>query len=279
VGGANEDCLVRGRLAREWKGHTMTLSIPAAIYLCIAVSAVVWRLAAIPWDFGGCFYQGWVALVGTAFFLEFYPRLNERSRRLAQVILLPMGGFLQFGVVYFAPQALFPFMVLALALFGMLFLLSKSKTPLVVLVSLVLIPLGAWCVHGVAHMRGVVRLRSLASDDVTELRLAQGSGGNTKTVINNRDAVERIVRSLKSTTPYSPNHEGIKQPWRLTIALRSGSSLDLNIGNGNRAHPSFVWIQFGVEVYQNTDLRAALLEASANLWGSHENEGGVRLGG
>lgn len=249
------------------------LTISAGIYICISLSAVVWRLVTIPWDFGGYFLHGWLALMGTAFFVDLYLRLSERLRLLASVILLPMGAFLQFGAVYFAPQALFPFMGVAVALFGVLALLSKSKSRPAVLASLILIPLGAWCGYGFAHMRLVVRLRSLPPEEVTELRLTQGSSGSTKTVINNREAVERIVRSFKSTAPYSPNHEGIKQPWRLTIVMRDGSSLDLNIGNGNRAHPSFVWIQFGVEVYQNAELRVALLKASANLWGSHENEG------
>jgi hypothetical protein len=254
------------------------LSIPAAFYLCVSLFAVVWRLVTSSWDFGGCFYQGWVALVGTAFFVEFYPRLSERLRVLAKMTLLPMGAFLQFGAISFAPQALFPFMFVALALFGVLFLLSKSKTPLAGLAFLILIPLGAWCAYGFAHMRSVVRLRSVPPGEVTELRLSQGSSVSPNTVITNREAVERIVRSLKSTTPYSPNHEGIKQPWRLTIAMRDGSSLNLNVGNGNRAHPSFVWIQFGVEVYQNAELRDAFLRASANLWGSHEDEGRARRG-
>ena len=243
------------------------------IYVGIALLALAWRFVSIPWDFGGCFYQFWVAVVGTACFAGLYLRLKGIGRVVAWVVVLPIGALLLFGSLYFAPQALFPFMGVAVALFGVLALLSKSKTRPAVLASLILIPLGAWCGYGFAHMRLVVRLRSLPPEEVTELRLTQGSSGSTKTVINNREAVERIVRSFKSTAPYSPNHEGIKQPWRLTIVMRDGSSLDLNIGNGNRAHRSFVWIQFGVEVYQNAELRVALLKASANLWGSHENEG------
>lgn len=236
------------------------------IYVGIAILAFVWRFVCIPWDFGGCFYQFWVALVGTAFFAGLYPRLSSAGQRLAQVVMFPIGMLLLFGSVYFAPQALSPFMFVAFVLAGALFLWSKSRRAQAILVSLLLVPLGAYCLYGYGHMALLLRLRSLQPRDVAELRFGPVSEEEGNIVVSKPDAVETIVNSLKDTHPYSPNHEGIEQPWQLTITMQDGSLLDFSVGSGNRVHPSSVWIEFGAEVYQNAQLRKALVAAGVNLW-------------
>jgi hypothetical protein len=189
---------------------------------------------------------------------------------VAIVILLPLGAFLLFGSVYFAPQALFPFLFMAAVVAGVLSLLSRSKTPHAVALALLLLPLGAYGLYGVRHMAAVLALRSLRADDVIRLRLSRAGTSFVNPVIDERQAVESVVRALHRTTPYSPNHESIRRPWRLTITMRDGSSRELDIGDGNVAHPGFVWIQFGVEVYQNPELRQALMKAGVNPWSGTE---------
>ena len=56
--------------------------------------------------------------------------------------------------------------------------------------------------------------------------------------------------------------------------MRDGSQLAFNIGNGNRSHASFVWIQFGVEVYQNAQLREALKTSGVNFWDAEQRKEG-----
>ena len=239
------------------------------IYVEIALLALVWRFVFIPWDFGGCFYQVWIAAIGTAL-AAFYPRLNGIGRVLAWVILLPIGVLLLFGSLYFAFQALFPFMLLAFALASALFPWSKKKARQAVLVSLLLIPLAAFCLYGLRHMSLVGKVRSIPPADVVELRFAPVSGKSGVIVLSNQEAITKVGMSLRHTFPYSPNHEEIKEPWRLTVSMRDGSQLAFNIGNGNCSHASFVWIQFGVEVYQNAQLREAFKTSGVSLWNAEQ---------
>jgi len=242
------------------------------IYVGIALLALAWRFISIPWDFGGCFYQFWVAVVGTACFAGLCLRLKGIGRVVAWVVLLPIGALLLFGSLYFAPQALFPFMFLAFALASALFVWPKQKARQAVLVSLLLIPLTAYCFYGFRHMALVCQVRSIPPSEVAELRFTPVSGQSGTIVLSKPEAITNIVMSLRHTFPYSPNHEGIKEPWQLTVSMRDGSQLDLSIGNGSRAHASFVWIQFGVEVYQNAQLREVLQTSGVNLWNAEQGK-------
>ncbi len=242
------------------------------IYVGIALLALAWRFVSIPWDFGGCFYQFWIAVVGTACLAGLYLRLTGGARVVAWVVLLPIGAFLLFGSLYFAPQALFPFMFLAFALASVLFAWPKKKTRQAVSVSLLLIPLTAYCFYGFRHMALVCQVRSIPPSEVAELRFTPVSGQSGTIVLSKPEAITNIVTSLKQTFPYGPNHEGIKEPWRLAVSMRDGSRLEFRIGNGNRAHASFVWIQFGVEVYQNAQLRGALQASGVNLWNAEQGK-------
>jgi|ERR1043166_1112751 hypothetical protein len=240
--------------------------LPAAVYACVAALALVWRLLAMPWDFGGCFFQVWVSAVGLGFWVAFYPRLDGRSRGIAVLTILPLAAFAVWGSLYFAPQALFPFLFTAFVIGGALFRWSRARTWQAIAVSLLLVPLAAYCFYGARHIRMIMRLRALQPDDVAELRLSPRAGARTASVVGAREALAIIVPSLRATTPYSPNHETIRQPWRLTIALRDGSSVALDLGDGNRAHPAFVWVQFGVAVYQNPELGEAFARAGVLPW-------------
>ena len=248
--------------------------MPVLIYVGLALLALAWRFAFIPWDPGGCFYQFWVAAAGLAFFAGLYPRLNRVGRVLAWLIILPIAALLFFGSLYFAPQALFPFMFLAFVLAGALSLWSKGKAVPAALVSFLLVPLIPYCFAGIDHMALLGRVRSISPGDVVEVRLTSLSDRGETIVISKPEAITNIVTSLRHIFPYSPNHEGIKEPWQLAVLLRDGSQLVLSIGNGNRAHPSFVWINFErVAAYQNAELRGALRNSGVNLWSKSKSAG------
>lgn len=224
--------------------------------------ALVWRFLAIPWDFGGFFYQLWVALVGLVFFVDVIPQLNANARMLAQLILLPICALLQFGSLYFAPQALSPFLFVAFVVVGMLFLWSTARRSQALLVSLLLVPLSIYCLHGSRHMILLLKVRSLDPKKVSEVSLTSALAAQNIRVTES-NVVANILSSLGYTSPYSPNHESIRQPWHVLITMRDGSSIQFSVGNGNRAHPESVWIEFGVEVYQNSQ---AFRAANLHLW-------------
>ncbi len=247
---------------------TTAKSLPATVtaYVGVVLLTFVWRVLAIPRDFGGCILQFWIAVAGVLFFGKLFPRLNVGGRRVAQWVLLPVATLLMLGTVYFAPQALFPFLFVALIVVGALYSWSTSRTTQALLLSLLLVPLGVFCVYGYQRMALATRLRSLQTSDVAETRFAPLSENTTDIVVDKPEALEIIVASLKGTYPYSPNHEGIERPWRVTVAMQDGSSVEFEMGHGNRAHPSFAWLQFGVEVYQDPQLCHALAAAGVRPW-------------
>ena len=92
--------------------------------------------------------------------------------------------------MYFAVVSLLPFMFVAAAFGGTLFLWSKSKKVQAILVSLLLIPLGLWCLGALGHMALLVRLRSLEPNNVAEIRFATIRSGKTSIVINKAAGID-----------------------------------------------------------------------------------------
>lgn len=272
-----DDCLVEtvGRTGERRPARKVPWE---AILLAPAVIvALVYRLHALPWDFGGCFFQVWVSVMGLVVVGALLPRLKPGPRGVAASILLPDAVVLLFGAIRFAPQALLPFVLLALAVSGVCWLWSQSRRRLAAILALALIPIvGDAYFYGLAHMRTVERLRGLSPGEIEEVRIERGGPGEA-VVVRDGPTLAAIAEVLGETTPYSPNHEGIREPRKMTIRLVDGSTIEFSVGKGNRAHPETAWIQFGVEVYQNAGLRRLLQTHKAfAAISSHSIGGGVR---
>ena len=138
------------------------LPMQVSVYGAVVLLAFVWRFLSILWDLGGCFFQFWVAVVAVFFFVTLFPQLTRTRQMIAQLLLLPIGALLQFGSIYFVPQSLFPFLLVALAVVAGLFWWSSARGPGAVFISLLLVPLGIYCLYGLKHMVLLSRVRSLA---------------------------------------------------------------------------------------------------------------------
>jgi len=114
-------------------------------------------------------------------------------------------------------------------------------------------------------MAWITRVRGLAAGQVREMRI-DSPGEHESVIIDDPPTVNRIAEALRRTSPYSLNHEGIRQERRLTIHAVDGSAIPLRIGKGNSAHPDTVWIQEGVAVYQNPELYRVFEEVIPQLW-------------
>jgi len=241
--------------------------IDLAFIVSCAVGSIVLRLAAFPWDFGGFFYQLWTTGIAVVYVTAGLPMIEPPLRMVNRVFLYPVVPWLLFGSVYFAPQALFPFMFMAFAVGGAVFLWSRQRTRLAVLVALLLLPLGAYGLYGIGHIAVVTRLRNLEPEDVLRISFIPRSGKEEVREVTDSSRVSAIVTALRSTSPYSPNHEGIREPWEFRVALQRNDPITCRIGNGNRTHGETVWIQFGVEVYQNPVFYGVLKELQILPWG------------
>jgi hypothetical protein len=228
----------------------------------LALLALAVRFLTVPWDFGGCFFQVWMSMVGTAGFTALHSRLKAKQRILACSILAPGLAFCFFGSIYFAPQAFFPFFFMCAALGGALWLWSQSITGPAVLAGLILVAIGGCCFSSAKHMALLTRFRGLKGADLSEIRFVPIEEGKQSIVVNDSLALARIAASLRSTTPYSPNHEGTRNLWRVTFVLANKAPILCLVGMGNRSHPEMAWIQFGSEVYQNPELPRALTESA-----------------
>ena len=238
---------------RPWK-----TPYEAFLFAPAVVIALIFRLSSLPSDFGGCFYQVWVSVIGLGILAPLLPRLKPLPRALGALIVLPDLLFLLYGSLRFAPQVLFPFVFLAGVTTGACYLWSRSKLRLAVILALALIPIMADSYfYGVAHMRQVTRIRGLLPQEIQEVRIEDSSQGR-KMVIRDGHTLALITKGLSDTSPYSPNHEGISLPRQMIIHLVDGSEINFRIGKGNRAHPETVWIEFGVKVYQNPSLYPVL---------------------
>ncbi len=238
---------------KSWKAPIEAVLLAPAI-----VIALVFRFRSLPWDHGGCVFQVCVSVMGLGVLAALPPRLKALPRAVAALILVPDLLFLLLGALRFAPQALFALVLLAGFAAGACYLWSRSKLRLALLLALALIPIAAdLYFYGVAHMRAVNRIRNLLPQEIQEVRI-EDPGARKAIVIRDRQMVALVAKGLGDTSPYSPNSEHISEPRHLTIRLIDGSTIEFRVGKGNRAHAETVWIQFGVEVYQNESLYPVL---------------------
>jgi hypothetical protein len=232
------------------------------LLLVLALTAIVIRFLTIPWDFGGCFLQVWVSLVGTGGFMMLLTRLNTGQRVLASCLLGPCLAISFFIPIYFGPQAVFPFLFIGAAVAGLFWFKPKSKFITAAIAALIVFPLSVMCVSSIQDMALVTRFRGLKGDDLREIRFVPAEAGKQTVVVRDPSALAQIAATLHSTTPYSPNHESIRNAWEVTMVLTNGSTISCRVGKGNRAHPEMAWIQFDSEVYQNPKLPTVLAETA-----------------
>ena len=254
------------------------------IFVIIMTTSFLWRFYAIPWDAGGCFLQVWITLISFAVVTSLSQRMarNEVSSGKAwfviflKIVALSVVSGSLFGTLYFAPQILFPCMALAGAVIVSLVLIlgvMEASPPRVFPLSLrqgligglIIVGLVFWCYSAKGYITRIVQLRNLAPTNIQAIQFRQFHG-NREFMIENKQLLEDICEALQFTFPYSPNHEGIRERWDITILLTFGERLHFQLGKGNNAHPQTAWIEFGVHVYQNPQLPSVLSRANIPLW-------------
>ncbi|MGE3640717.1 MAG: hypothetical protein AB7G28_19330 [Pirellulales bacterium] len=244
---------------RSW-----TVPLEAILLAPVIVAALIIRFRSIPWDEGGSFFQVWLSIVGLGV-LAALPQFRPLPRIVAALVLLPILLFLLWAAPRFAPQAMLPFGLFAGVAVGACYLWSQAKQRLAVALALALIPIaGDAYFYGAPHMRTVERLRHLLPEEIKEVHIERSSDG-TSVVIRDPEPLAAFAKALSDTSPYSPNHEGISRPRQIQVRLVDGSAIDFHIGTGNRAQPKTIWIEFGVEVYQNPSLYPVLQSSAFAL--------------
>lgn len=249
---------IHGRPRPRW-------TYECTVFALAALVSLVLRLPMRPVDGGGLFFQFWCSLVGLAYFAIGPAHLARAPRRLADAVVLPIACALPLMTIYFAPQALFPFMFLAAAIGRLALLWSegiRERWAAFALVLAVCPFLMFWALCYVGHMVQVSEMRNLRADQVTAV-VFPDSGIS----VTDRADIARITDALSSTTPYSPNHESIRDPRRMEIQLRGRPPIRVSLGKGNSAKADIVWVQFGVEVYMNAPLYKVLVhEMKLPIW-------------
>jgi len=246
-------------------GEAKFALLEARLLFLVALVALAVRFLISPWDFGGCFFQVWMTLVGTAGFTMLLAQLKTRQRILASCVLVPCLVICFFGPIFFPPQIFFPFFFLGAAVWGIFRLGSLSRFPLALLVSLTLIPISVFCMSGINHMVHLIQFRELKGSDLREIKFEAIEGSKTNIVISDPAMVARIARAIHATWPYSPNHEGIPTSWLVLIYGKDGTLTSCQIGKGNRAHPKFASVHFDSDIYQNPELPGVLHQADSAL--------------
>jgi hypothetical protein len=203
--------------------------------------------------------------VGAAAVLGAHTVLKGRLRLWAVGGLFLLGTLLIFGSIYFAPQALFPFLFFGVASSAALWFWTRAMFRRAVLAALLLIPLGVFCFYGASHMVLLTRFRGLESRSVQEIKLVQ-TGTDKTVLIEGTNACNQILHALAATTPYSPNHEGIRDSWVMTMVLVNGSTIRCRVGKGNSAHPETAWVEVHGNDYQNAELMQVLQRLEPGLW-------------
>ncbi len=62
--------------------------------------------------------------------------------------------------------------------------------------------------------------------------------------ISQPSTIAKLVSTFHATSAYAPNHEGAKDRYLLNIRLKSGKSMWMILGKGNRSTPQTAWIEF-----------------------------------
>ena len=228
----------------------------------MCVAGFAWRFATVPWDLGGSFLHLWLCLVG-GFIVN---AVGKSSKASANFFLIPFLFFLTFSTIYYAPQSIFPFMFTAGIASLTILLWSERKHKYALVASLILILLLTYCKHGISHMLVVNELRNLKPDKLSEVCFNSLGDESQRIIITEPNKLSEIAIAFRNTSPYSPNHEGIVEPWTCTITLDSGEKMECTVGNGNVSHPNTMWLQFDIRTYQNPIMRDKLESFGIILW-------------
>lgn len=254
---------------QEKQLNTKKLSAELCLYISILSVFLLYRIFVLPSDFGGAWFQCLFGIMGMLYLSFAVSCLKGVPERIARWLCLMLWTLVQIGSLYFAPQSLLP-LVLVIFVFATV-IIHRDKLGIVVGLVLTTIPLASYCSYGINHIVLVTKIRSLAESEVHELRfinVRDVSSDKTEIVVTDPQVIHKIVIALHDISPYSPNHDGIVEPWFLQVGLLDGSSLEFQIGRGTSANPQTAWIQFGVEVYQSDNLYRLLQEANLKIWSS-----------
>ena len=244
------------------------LGVGVWAFVAVSLGTLAWRGLMIPWDPGGAWFHFWCC-GAAAIALAKLDSVPKRLRAFCVPIVWSIGLILPIGSMYFAPQPLFYFLFLGCILILLCWTwpkkISFQSVAWAVALFVLLVASAYGCVDGIEHMGRVLRLRSIGSKldsvDSIEMRPLSVDSGTLGTAIRiaDRNKTGEVLRALEDTYPYSPNHEGIHNPWEVTIRFHSGETLTFELGRGNREHPNAAWIKFDRGVYQNKRLYETLV--------------------
>jgi len=246
----------------------MTVKRPSVllVYAVVAVAALIWRVFAVAWDWGGLFAQiMMVAFALMAVVSVELPSLTSFQRWLCYA-LLTASSVLWFAAAFFAVQAVAPFIIVCLILVSIWGRNKKSRSK--AFSSLVLaIPLISLLVYGSCQAVPIYQLRHLSLREVRAIdlkRLDAKDPGTKEIHLSSDTEIAGFLQALKKTTPYAPNGESNPQ-WQVTLVLNSGEKIYFGMEKGTLANPNTCRLRLGVTTYQNRPL-CELLKPLAPEW-------------
>lgn len=236
------------------------------IVLVVFAASIAWRFLSVPWDFGGLWFQAWSSIVWMAA-LAYAPKASRLLRRGHWFIAVPIACSAAFASIYYAAQDVLPFAFAGFFVLGAQQLREKGKGTQSLLMCLLLLPISVWMIASIVDMRHVYEFRHLRAESVSSIEFRLAGMPQKSFRLTSRESIASIAHALAYTHPYSPNHESIKEPWSVSIRLRTGRAYDFELGHGNRAYPQAGWIDIGAGTYQNLSLcRVLCSELRLPLW-------------
>jgi len=233
------------------------------VFASVSFAILLLRIVLDGWDQGGLFLHVWISVVGSVALHKLIARYGPRSLPVVRYAVLPLGMFVLIANVFFAAQIVFPFLALAALVAAAIPVWVEDRRVYVILVVLLSPLIVAWCVfYGVRRMVTIVRLRTLDPAEVTYVRFAPADGRQPPAMIRDPQRISAIVRALHDLTPYSPNHESIRDASAVEIVPRSGAPIRFSAGVSDRQEsPTASWIEFGVDDYRSEALLRTLRES------------------
>jgi hypothetical protein len=230
-------------------------------YLGVSLVALLYRVVVIPWDWGGLFLQFMAAFFAAMIIGNVnLPALHGFQLKVFYALFV-IANVLSFVEVYFATQAIAPFIIVCLVLVGVWGRKKESKSKLLETLALAL-PLAGLMFYGLTYTIPVYRLRHLSSEQVREIRLSPGKEGETNIQLSSEAEITPFLLALSKTTPYAPKGEEVNAHRQVTILLNSGDKISFTMGKGTLANANTCHIKVGVTSYQNEPL-CRLLESLA----------------
>jgi hypothetical protein len=133
-----------------------------------------------------------------------------------------------------------PMAVMVIAL-GWALLLRQLRTIAFVAPLVLIAPLAWWQIHALREGRTRDRFLHIAPSDLARVRMQSPDGSRVVELDEAQRAAFAAI--LAHAVPFYPNHEGIRDAWRVRLTLRDGSTRDIQLGHGSRSR-SYAWIEF-----------------------------------